>query len=41
LINNSNLEKVDPSKNPECKVSDCSLKSFQKKTVVNFVQVGT
>jgi len=28
------------AKNPECKVSDSRLKIFQKKTVMNFVQVG-
>jgi len=39
-MNNSNLE-MDSVKNPASKVSDCSLKSFQKKTVLNFVQVGT
>jgi len=32
---------MDSSNNPETKVSDSSLKNFQKKTVMNFVQVET
>ncbi len=31
---------MDPSNNPETKISDSSLKNFQKNTLMNFVQVG-
>ena len=31
---------MDSSNNPETKVFDSPLKNFQKKTVMNFVQVG-